>query len=665
MSALLIGIAGATLRSTGILVIAALVTWHWRRGPAARRHRVWTLACWAAIVMPVAMHVAPSWPILPDWWRLEVLHPVVLPVVRAGSEEPAPSTRSRRENSAAPIASTSASARAKPGLPDVLAVLWAAGALTTIAWLAIGMSHARRLRIGATVDRDRRVIAAAQAAQRALRLKSLPALLSSPALTTPLVVGWVRQTVLLPAGVAAWPVAELRAALLHEMAHVKRRDGIAQLASAAALVLYWFNPVVWIAARCMATERERACDEAVLATGHDALDYARELVAIAGRRARGIDAAWMLGMAHGALEGRIQGIFQWELDRHAVRDWHPIGVLLAAASVVLATASARTRAFDSARLEISSVTALGARAVRSPSDAHEGSGRSPERGAAHVVQARTARPLTLTRQAAGFVPADGPTRMWIPLRPGICGEGVPDEITYTRPRESASDAGACASSLGVLELTSRGGTVVDVHATVDSRGVSPSDRPTPEARALADELLANVAKLPSGVSARAVQTAAAIDGADVVPQLLALVRDDAADTDARRMSVVWADIVGGTNARPPLLALLDDESLDVPVREQILIALGSAAIPAAARLAVTSASERMREVAAHRIGLQLPVDSLLALYMTLPDARSRQDVADRVAERGTPAQRERFLTLVRADPDQGVRTSAIARLGAR
>ena len=48
---------------------------------------------------------------------------------------------------------------------------------------------------------------------------------------------------------------------------MKRRDCLTHVIAQLACALYWFNPLAWIAARHVRTERERACDDLVLACG--------------------------------------------------------------------------------------------------------------------------------------------------------------------------------------------------------------------------------------------------------------------------------------------------------------------------------------------------------------------------------------------------------------
>src|SRR5204863_8842 len=86
--------------------------------------------------------------------------------------------------------------------------------------------------------------------------------LRTGASTMPMAWGIFRSSVLMPAEADTWPAHRLRVVLLHELAHVKRRDCVTHLVAQIACAAYWFNPLVWMAARRLRTERERACAEA-------------------------------------------------------------------------------------------------------------------------------------------------------------------------------------------------------------------------------------------------------------------------------------------------------------------------------------------------------------------------------------------------------------------
>ena len=103
-----------------------------------------------------------------------------------------------------------------------------------------------------------------------------------PKRTMPMTWGLWRTRLLLPAQAAEWPAEQRRAVLLHELGMAKRRDCLTQLGRGCAFALYWFNPLVWVAWRRIQAERERACDDLVLNTGHAASAYAEHLLSRVG-----------------------------------------------------------------------------------------------------------------------------------------------------------------------------------------------------------------------------------------------------------------------------------------------------------------------------------------------------------------------------------------------
>jgi beta-lactamase regulating signal transducer with metallopeptidase domain len=99
----------------------------------------------------------------------------------------------------------------------------------------------------------------------------------------PVTWGFVRSVVLLPRGADQWRPARLRAVLLHEFAHVRRRDNLTQALALASCALHWFNPLFWYCARRMQLEAEIACDDVVLRAGVRPSSYAAELLRFAAR----------------------------------------------------------------------------------------------------------------------------------------------------------------------------------------------------------------------------------------------------------------------------------------------------------------------------------------------------------------------------------------------
>ncbi len=103
----------------------------------------------------------------------------------------------------------------------------------------------------------------------------------SAAVAVPVTFGWRRPVVLMPEAARGWGDEQLREVLVHELAHVRRRDWLLQLAARFACALHWFNPLVWLLSRRLRLEAELACDDQVLRAGAGATGYAERLVVLA------------------------------------------------------------------------------------------------------------------------------------------------------------------------------------------------------------------------------------------------------------------------------------------------------------------------------------------------------------------------------------------------
>ncbi len=98
----------------------------------------------------------------------------------------------------------------------------------------------------------------------------------------PVVVGWLRPTILLPEGLvdrAAPPTID--AILLHELAHVRRGDYPWNLLLRLVQAIYWPHPLVWPVGRIVAGVREQACDDLCVSWLGGTADYRATLLEMA------------------------------------------------------------------------------------------------------------------------------------------------------------------------------------------------------------------------------------------------------------------------------------------------------------------------------------------------------------------------------------------------
>ena len=80
-------------------------------------------------------------------------------------------------------------------------------------------------------------------------------------INTPFVFGFIRPKIFIPTGLAQ---NELDYILKHEQVHIKRKDHIIKPLAFLAVVLHWFNPLIWYCFFLMSKDMEMSCDERVL-----------------------------------------------------------------------------------------------------------------------------------------------------------------------------------------------------------------------------------------------------------------------------------------------------------------------------------------------------------------------------------------------------------------
>jgi beta-lactamase regulating signal transducer with metallopeptidase domain len=308
-------IVDIVLKVTLVLGVAPLAARLLSRRSAAARHQIWAVALAASLLMPVLATVAPQ-------WTIAVLPAPAAPPALAPTPEMTRTTFA--DPVFEPVPALTPSLGSLPQPPDAsvstlsaTTTIWIAGVLLVLARLACGTARvwwiARRATQAAVWAPLGRRLA------RSLGIDRRVAFLRGDEDAMPMAWGLVRAHVLLPAEADDWPIERQRVVLLHELAHVRRRDSLTQMLAHLACAAYWFNPLVWLAARRLRAERERACDDLVLAVGTRASDYADHLLDIARSLRSGAWPTWSaVTMAHRSqLEGRLMAILNPALPRRS------------------------------------------------------------------------------------------------------------------------------------------------------------------------------------------------------------------------------------------------------------------------------------------------------------------------------------------------------------
>lgn len=122
-----------------------------------------------------------------------------------------------------------------------------------------------------------------QNAQDTLGFSQTVPLLYSSQVSSPLTLGLFKPAIILPIGIERQLTEnQLRLVLLHELAHIQRRDILWNWLAYGITLLHWFNPLIWLASKRMKADMEMACDAKVLShlSPQDRNDYGLTLINI-------------------------------------------------------------------------------------------------------------------------------------------------------------------------------------------------------------------------------------------------------------------------------------------------------------------------------------------------------------------------------------------------
>lgn len=752
-------LAGVLAKGTVLLLVVCGAAVALRRASAGVRHLVWSIGLAGVLVLPVAAALP---------WRLEVLPGpigwsaaggeaaaggapagdpvgVAAPAARgtgAWREWPLPSPEmpfpAVPEGASAGVSLAAegaaeaegvevqgeaaavggaAGGRSWPAREGVLAVLllaWFSGAAALLAYIAGGAVLVRRIaRRAAPLDSPDWTTPLYEAADR-LDLDDAPRLLLSDEVSLPFTYGLFRPAIVLPRAAGDWSDERRRAVLFHELGHVRRFDLLSHLVGRIACAIYWFHPLVWLAARRARAECERACDDLVLNAGTRASAYADHLLQIVCGAARTSAPAVAIPMAQRReFEGRMLAILEPEVRRDAPSRAQAavVGAAVAAlALTVAAAAPARTgvpvaAAPDSEAPGSPAGEAAGAAgAAGHPPAAPDSRYERNDRGAGAAPAAETAAPSGYRPAGRGWWLAGG-------IADALDGEGaeaaaVPadtDRVTPGYWYGYKVDPDGLSAMAGTLEATAGavvGSVVGSVLGTLGGLGAidgwpmpmpTPTPAPTPHIRAWKgrghDEPAATIAggwqKAQPADSAAVAALIAALDdsvasvrtaaayalgelGDEMAAAALARVVRRDADAGVRRIAA-WAL---GEIGDPAAVAALGDavrSDADREVRRTAAWALGEIgsadAVPALG-VAVRSGDTEVKSMATWALGEIQPERAPAPLVAALEDkdAGVRRMAAWALGQIADP---EAAPALARAleDADDGVRRTALWALG--
>ena len=320
-------------KATILLACAWITVIALRRRSSALRHHVWAAAILALLVLPFLALLLPAW------------HSSALGSA-AALWSPAHANTASSNSYAIPsiIIEAIAASPAFNKLAIAVLFVWAPGFSFVFLRLAAGLArlawvsaHAKPI-----FDEDwmRTVFKLSQFHRLA---RSVRLLQCGSSLAMPLTWGIFRPVIVLPSDATDWPEDRRRIVLSHELAHIARNDWLLQICAELTRAIYWFHPLVWLAAAQLRQESERACDDSVLNSGVDPSHYANQLLELA-RTLKNAHRGWSTALAIARptnLERRFIAMLNPNLNRERVSRKTRLLARIAAVCLLLPVAALR------------------------------------------------------------------------------------------------------------------------------------------------------------------------------------------------------------------------------------------------------------------------------------------------------------------------------------
>ncbi len=321
LSQLDVAVKGALVLGLGFSVMALM-----RRCSSAQRSLAWLAIFAVMLVLPFAARLEPAWavPVVVEHWDLPM-----------ATGDKAATESMAGENIA--MQSTPLTRSLGSRITEWASVLYLAGIAGVLALRLIGSMRLRQLGLG-TLEPSDRMMKITRELQQSAGIARPIRLRMSEHIRVPMTWGTLRPVILLPASATDESDANLRAALQHELTHIRHWDAASRWLATIVTAIWWPQPLVWLAARSWRLEQERACDDAVLLAGADAAPYAEQLIA-AARELRsgafGCASALVMAMPSG-LETRLRALMSIAQNRAPVGS---VGKGLALGLIVVLAAS--------------------------------------------------------------------------------------------------------------------------------------------------------------------------------------------------------------------------------------------------------------------------------------------------------------------------------------
>ena len=163
-----------------------------------------------------------------------------------------------------------------------VACAWFALAFFGLLRVAMAVWQLRRVRQGCIELTDEQLAPEVQQIVSEFRKQRTVSILVSQRVQVPTAVGFFQSSVILPAWMMEEAASdELKHVILHELAHLRRRDDWTNLVQKIVKAVLFFHPGIWWMERELSLQREMACDDKVLEHTASPRTYAECLARVA------------------------------------------------------------------------------------------------------------------------------------------------------------------------------------------------------------------------------------------------------------------------------------------------------------------------------------------------------------------------------------------------
>lgn len=326
-------------KATVLMLLALVISQFMKRASAASRHCLWSVSLVSILMLPILAVSIPKWhvwPVRPTESVFETnedaslhgqlssgvseganltdkddnLAGMPLLTTDSGSQAPAQSTgpNSAFVQSRSPV-------RAELLLAIAIGI-WTVGFVVSLTPILVGLvrlSRAAGRRGNGPEDSLQQLV---HELANEIRVQT-PRVIQGPQFAMPMVWGLTAGRLMLPPDAEQWPQQKLRQVVLHELAHLKRKDPVTLLLGRLACAFYWFHPLTHFCFHRLKTESENASDDFVLQMGHPSTDYAELLLQISTQRQFPLASHVTVAMAQRLkIERRIRNILDRQQNRN-------------------------------------------------------------------------------------------------------------------------------------------------------------------------------------------------------------------------------------------------------------------------------------------------------------------------------------------------------------